>query len=76
MRDTTSLWHVTLDSPEAQRFWRRHPRMQALPVTELEFEGRSALHTGFVSRDDTARLDVIADRETYEVLRTDGVIER
>lgn len=74
--NTASMWHLTLDTPQAQRFWRRHPRMHALPVTELEFEGRSALHTGFVSRDGTARLDVIADRDTYEVMRIDGAIER
>lgn len=74
VRDSASMWHLALDTPEAQRFWRRHPRMRALPVTGLEFDGRPALRTGFISRGDTARLDVIAERGTYEILRIDGKV--
>lgn len=76
MRNSASMWHLTLDLPETQRFWRRHPRMRALPVTELAHDGRPALRTGFMSRDDTGRLEVIADHDTYEILRIDGTVER
>ncbi len=74
--NTATMWHLTLDRPEARRFWQRHPRMRALPVAEIEVLDRPALHSGFVSRDGTARLDVIVDRDTYDVLRIDGAIER
>src|SRR5260370_38925092 len=42
-----SAWHLTLDTLAAMRFWRLHPRMRTSPVRELEFEGRSALLSGF-----------------------------
>ena len=67
-QDGASAWHLALDTPEAQRFWRRHPRMRALPVHEVESEGAHALWTGFESADGGARLVVISDRWTYRVL--------
>lgn len=74
--DTASLWHLTLDTPAAQRFWRRYPRMRALPVLEIEAEGRTALLSGFVSLDAGARLEVLSARDTYEILRIDGSVQR
>jgi hypothetical protein len=44
--------------------------MRALPVRTLKFDGRAALHTGFESSDDSARLDIIAARDTFAVLHT------
>jgi RNA polymerase sigma factor (sigma-70 family) len=70
--DGSSAWHLMLDTPETQRFWRRHPRMRALPVSEVEAEGRPALVTGFESTDGQARLVIVSDRWTYEVLRVHG----
>jgi RNA polymerase sigma-70 factor (ECF subfamily) len=70
--DVASLAHLALDLPETQRFWRRHSRMRALPIQEIEVAGRPALLTGFHSPQDQARLEVIMARDTYEVLRPDG----
>lgn len=67
-----SGWHLTLDTPAAIRFWRLHPRIRALPIRELEFEGRPALWSGFENCDGQARLDVISAQDTYEVLRVEG----
>jgi RNA polymerase sigma-70 factor (ECF subfamily) len=66
--DSASPWHLALDSPEAIQFWRRHPRMRALPVQTLTFAGRLAIQTGFESDADHARLDIITARDTLEVL--------
>ncbi|MBA3944487.1 MAG: RNA polymerase sigma factor [Herpetosiphonaceae bacterium] len=70
--DGASLWHLALDTSAAQRFWRRHPRMLALPNSELEHEGRPVVLGGFASLDGTARLDVLIDANTYRVLHTGG----
>jgi RNA polymerase sigma-70 factor (ECF subfamily) len=70
--DCASAWHLVLDTPEAQRFWQRHPRMRALPVHEVESEGAPAVWTGFESVDGGARLVIVSDRHTYRVLRVRG----
>jgi DNA-directed RNA polymerase subunit RPC12/RpoP len=66
--DDTSLWHLTLDHPATQQFWRRHPRMHALPISEIEHEGIPAVVTGFQSRDASARIEVLYSPAQYEVL--------
>ena len=71
-RGGASAWHLALDTPTAMRFWRRHPRMRALPIRELAFDGRPALLTGFESCDGNARLELVSARDTYEVLRVEG----
>lgn len=63
-----SAWHLALDTPEAVQFWRQHPRMRALPIREVAFDGRPALVTGFESRDRRSRLELVSARDTYEVL--------
>ncbi len=70
--DTSTAWHVILDTPEAQRFWRRHARMRALPVCEVEAEGSPALVSGFEAVEGQARLMIVSDRQTYRVLRAYG----
>ena len=70
--DASTAWHLTLDTPEAQRFWRRHPRMRALPVREVEADGRPALVSGFESSDGQSRVVIVSDRQTYHVLRSYG----
>jgi RNA polymerase sigma-70 factor (ECF subfamily) len=59
--------------PQAQRFWRDHQRMTTLPDREIEFDGRRAAHTSFVSRDGAARLDFISDPQTFAIWRIIGV---
>lgn len=69
---SASTWHLALDTPEAIRFWRRHPRMHALPIREVAFNGRPALVTGFESRDGRSRLELVSARDTYEVVWLEG----
>lgn len=68
--DCASPWHLALDTAQAIQFWRRHPRMRALPVRTLDFGGRLAVQTGFESGSDHARLHIITARDTLEVLHT------
>ncbi len=68
--DCASPWHLALDTVQAVQFWRRHPRMRALPVRTLDFAGRPAVWTGFESGSDHARLEIITARDTLEVLHT------
>jgi RNA polymerase sigma-70 factor (ECF subfamily) len=74
--DGGSPWHLSLDTPEAQRFWRRYPRMRALPTREIETGGRPALVIGYESMTGGDRLEIIADRVTYETLRVYGEAPR
>ncbi len=67
--DNASLWHLALDTPAAQRFWRRHPRMRALPNHEIEHAGRRVILGGFAARDGAARLIVLFDPARFHVLR-------
>jgi RNA polymerase sigma-70 factor (ECF subfamily) len=72
MADINSPWHLTIDTDAVQRFWRRHPRMRALPARAVELDGRPAVLTSFQSLETLDRLDVFAAHDTYEVLRLDG----
>ena len=67
--DGATPWHLALDTPQAIQFWRRHPRIRALPVRTLDYEGRPSVLTGFESGDDHARLEIIWARDTLDVLR-------
>lgn len=66
--DTSSAWHLALDTVEAQRFWRRYPRMRALPMVRVERNNRPAIATGFASVDGGARLHIVSDAATYATL--------
>lgn len=66
--DGASFWHLALDLPATQRFWRQHPRIQALPVRVIEIAGGPALLTGFECIDGQSRLEVVAARDTFEVV--------
>jgi len=68
--DCASPWHLALDTVQAIQFWRRYPRMRALPVWTLDFAGRPAVWTGFESDSDHTRLDIITACDTLEVLHT------
>jgi RNA polymerase sigma factor (sigma-70 family) len=70
--DAATPWHLTLDTPAAQRFWHRHPHMRALPTRDIEFAGQPALVTGFESIAEHARLEIISARDTWELLRVHG----
>jgi hypothetical protein len=70
-----SPWHLTLHTPNAVRFWQRHPRIRALPTHESTVDGRAALVTGFESVQDSARIEIVSARDSYEVLRVFGEVE-
>jgi hypothetical protein len=74
--DGGSPWHLSLDTLVAQRFWRRHPRMRALPTREVEMDGRAALVIGYESVTGGERLEIVADRGTYETLQVYGEAAR
>jgi len=74
--DGGSPWHLSLDTPEAQRFWRRHPRMRALPTREIETDGRPELVIGYESVTSAERLEIVADRATYQTLQVFGEAPR
>lgn len=69
--DGASAWHLALDTPEAQRFWRRYPRIRALPMHGIECDGRAAVVTGFEAVDTHARLEIISDTTLYTVLQVE-----
>ncbi len=66
--DGASLWHLALDTPEMQPFWRQHPRIRALPLREIEVEGSPAFVTSFQSMTDNARFDVVSLRATHDII--------
>lgn len=71
MLDDATAYHLTIDTPQAVAFWRRHPRMRPLPVREIEYAGRPALLTGFESVGDSARLEIVSARDTWQTLHAD-----
>ena len=62
------LPHLTIDVPEAQQFWRAHPRMLWLPERAIDYAGQPALLSGFQSASDAARLDIVYQPETLRIL--------
>lgn len=66
--DSSTAWHLALDTTDAQRFWRRFPRMRALEMTGVEREGRAAVVTGFEAIGAPARLEIVSDARDYTVL--------
>lgn len=62
------LPHLTIDVPEAQQFWREHPRMLWLPEREITYAGQPALLSGFQSATDSARLDIVYQPDTLRIL--------
>jgi hypothetical protein len=64
---------LTLQLPAAQRFWREHPRMRFVPEREIDIGGQAAVVSGFESLSDSARLEVVALRDTFEVISINGV---
>jgi len=60
--------HLSIDVPEAQQFWRQHPRMLWLPEREIDYAGQPALHSSFQSATDSSRLDIIYRRDTLRIL--------
>ncbi|MCG8351451.1 MAG: sigma-70 family RNA polymerase sigma factor [Chloroflexales bacterium] len=63
---------LTLHLPQVRQFWRAHPRMCALPEREIDLGGCAGIVTGFESLGGPARIEVVALRDSYEVLSIHG----
>jgi RNA polymerase sigma factor (sigma-70 family) len=61
--------------PEAQAFWRRHPRLRTLPPVELESHGCDAVLISLQSMRGAARLDVLLARKNLAVLGIYGELQ-
>lgn len=46
--------------------------MRALPVREVEVDGRAALVSGFASLRGAERVEIVTARDTREILHVDG----
>jgi RNA polymerase sigma-70 factor (ECF subfamily) len=72
----TGLNGLLLCHPQAQQFWRAHPRISTTPAQKIVVNGRAATLTRFIARTETARLEVVSDWETLETLRIQESYER
>jgi len=61
-----SLAGFVIALPEAQRFWREHPRMKMVPAQEIDVQGSLAFLTRLQSVTSKAELTVISRRDTFE----------
>jgi len=69
----SETWHsLTWSLPEARLFWREHPRMRFLPEREIEAGGSPAIVTGFESVTSGATLEVVALRDSLQVVSVNG----
>lgn len=67
-----TLEGLVLSLPDGRAFLRTQRRIRLLPYRSLEFAGRPAIVTGFVSLTASASFEVISDQETYAVLKIAG----
>jgi RNA polymerase sigma factor (sigma-70 family) len=68
--DYNPVSHLMLDTLEAQRFWRKHPRIYWRPGQEIEYQNQPALVGSFQDVNEQAQLTIICHRETLKVLGT------
>lgn len=66
--NNASLDFLLLARPEAQRYWREHPRVCRFIPQAIEAQGRPALLAGFVSVTDSSRLEAVVACDTFDVL--------
>lgn len=64
-----SLMGLSLCLPEIQQFWKTHSRIHTLPLRKLESNGCSMYLTRIESLTSSAKLDVLAKCDTFEVVR-------
>jgi hypothetical protein len=65
-----TLSGLVLALPEAQKFWREHPRLLIRPGQEIESQGSPAYLTRIQSVTSAAELTVISRQDTFELLET------
>ncbi len=59
---------LALHTPEAQAFWKRHPRMETSLSEGINFSGQPAVLIRMQSRTERARLEIILARDTMKTL--------
>jgi hypothetical protein len=64
-----SMSGFVIGSPEAQSFWRAHPRMRTLPAQAIDVDGSRAILTRLQSVTDNAELTVISTYDTFEHIK-------
>lgn len=67
-----SLSGIVLALPAVRQFWQRHGRIRMLPEQQIEVDGATALVTRFESVTAPARLEVVALRDTFEIIPASG----
>jgi RNA polymerase sigma factor (sigma-70 family) len=65
---STARIAIALCLPQGREFWRRHARIRLHSSSEVLAAGRAAVLSSFESLADSARIDVLTDRDTYEVI--------
>jgi hypothetical protein len=68
----SSLNALALSLPEGRRFWRRYPRIHALPYRLVEADGALAIVASHQEHGGLARFDVVFARDTLEVIGVHG----
>ncbi len=68
MQSFSDLASLALMSQEGRRFVRAHPRIRRLPLAEQEVDGIPALRVSFASLTDHAQLDLLAARDSLQLL--------
>ncbi|HEX6507381.1 MAG TPA: RNA polymerase sigma factor [Chloroflexota bacterium] len=66
---------LALTAPQVQRFWRRHRRMQSLPLQEIRAAGQLALLARFESTTDTAAMDIVMLQGSLEIAAIHGDVD-
>ncbi len=59
---------MAFHTPEVQQFWRDHPRLQLLAEHPIRFENHEAVQVTFRSVTDSAILEAVLSRTTFETL--------
>jgi RNA polymerase sigma factor (sigma-70 family) len=72
LHNWNSLRGLALSLPEGQRFMQKHPRIHELPEQEIEVDGLPAIVKRFESITDQARYEVVAARDTFQMLLVNG----
>jgi RNA polymerase sigma factor (sigma-70 family) len=71
--EQTSLSVRAFALPTVQRFWRDRPRIRTLPERAIESEGSPMIAIGFESLGGTDHMEVLALRETGQIVSIDGI---
>ena len=69
---TVDRYGFALTLPETRRFWRAQRRMHALPERSITYAGQPAVLTRFEGLAQSAVLEIVTARQTYELFAVHG----